>query len=315
MFTFFNIYDKLNNNLKGENTVQTLNTYNFSERTLKKLSQLQLSNRILNTEANLYIYKTKDKWIKGIELIKIFYNNEPEFMKNKIFVLEQLMKKKEKLQMPELILPTALVSVDNKMVGYSMPWIMENVNLVLLLQNENVNLTAKMQYLKQIHTLLHDLKQKQKNEEHPLYLGDIHEANFLLNILTQKINVVDIDSVYLNGALAPTSKYLSYNPNLEPYITKYPIDARNNNPIPNHNTTVLSFIYMFLNTLSLDKSYRWSYEEFYTYLDFLYQEKVDQELLTMISSIYSNQNKLHFDAEYLDSLDCERNYVLNKRKK
>ena len=39
MFTFFNIYDKLNNNLKGENTVQTLNTYNFSERTLKKLSQ------------------------------------------------------------------------------------------------------------------------------------------------------------------------------------------------------------------------------------------------------------------------------------
>ena len=294
--------------------MEKLKVMNFSERNFKKLPELLLSNKILNTEAKLYIYSKKDKWKEEKELIKVFYNTEPEVMANKIFVLGQLLQRRNLLTMSSLVVPTSLVSVDGNIIGYAMPWIMENNNMVLLLQNPNVPLKEKLNYLKEIYTILETLKRKQAGEDNPIYLGDIHESNFILNVNTQKIQAVDIDSAYIEGALAPISKFLSSNENFLPYLSTYPIDYRTGNPIPSENTTIASFVFILLNSLSMDKSFRWSYEDFYRYLDFLYQSGMSQNLLQDISNIYSNVSELHFCKEYLEEIDPERNYILQKRR-
>ena len=293
--------------------MEKLKIINFSERALKKFPELQLSNKIVNTEAKLYVYKEKTKWQKEDKLLKIFYNSEPENMANKVFVLGQLMQLKKRIQFEELVFPEALVSVNQIVVGYVMPWIRENINMSLLLQNKNVSLQDKIGYLKQIYLILKDLKVKQKKENNPFYLGDIHESNFIFNIDSQKIQAIDLDSGYFLGALAPTSKFLTFNENLWNYSIKYPIDIRNDRHIPNDNTTILSFIYIFLNTISESKSYKWNYEQFYTYLEFLYRENVDPEFLDVLSSIYSDEPTINFHEKYLESFDVERNYVLQRK--
>lgn len=285
----------------------------FTERNLKELTELQLPTKIINTEARLYIYKENDRWQQEDKLLKVFYNNEPENMANKVFVLEHLMQLKKRIQFEELVFPEALVSVDQIVVGYVMPWIRENINMALLLQDKNVSLQEKMNYLRQIYLILKDLKAKQKNENMPFYLGDIHESNFIFNVDRQKIQAIDVDSGYFLGALAPVSKFLAFNEKLLNYPSKYPIDIRNDQHIPNDNTTILSFIYMFLNTISEEKSYKWSYEKFYTYLEFLYQESVDPEFLNVLSSIYSDEPTIYFHEKYLESFDVERNYVLQRK--
>lgn len=294
--------------------MKELSVLNFSERELKKLPELQISRKIVNTEAKLYIYVSKNKWVKANDVVKLFYDNRSVSMANKVFVLGQLIQKSQTLSMPELVLPKHLVSVNHVISGYSMPWIQDNINLALLLQNPNVSLKSKMKYLKQIYKILSTLKEKQKMDENPVYLGDIHEANFILNVTTQKVMAVDMDSAYFLGALAPTSKFLTFNDKLWDYPSKYPIDIRNDRHIPNDNTTILSFIYMLLNTLSGEKTYNWSIEQYYCYLDFLYQQNVHSELLDSLVEVYTENPHLSFNETFLDSFDLERKYKFPNKK-
>lgn len=285
----------------------------ISSKSLNKLPLLQLSNKIVNTEGKLYVYKHKDKWTHLTELLKIYYNQIDSYMVNKLYVLSELMANREILEMPELILPSSLVSVNGELSGFSMPFIQDNVNLSLFLNNENVNLEQKIKYLKEIYKIL-DKVLNIKELEGKFFLGDIHESNFILDLDSQKVKAIDLDSSYINGSRIPISKYLSTNFELDKLNNKY--QEKDGEIVPSKNTTILCFIYMLINTLSNNsRSYRWDIEGYYAYLSYLNNLNISKDLLNVLENVYVNNNSNEFDIELLDTIDTSKDYSLRRMKR
>lgn len=283
----------------------------FSEHELKKLPLLPLSNQIVNTEAKLYIYKNKDHWQVNHSLLKIFYDNREVYIEKKVDVIQKLIQYRDDLQSIPLVLPTGTAAVKDQIAGYIMPYIENNVNLSLYLNNPNVSLYVKLQYLKQVYQILENIE-KVKSLENNFYLGDIHEGNFILDIADQKIKAVDMDSSYiLKSAISP-SKPLTFNQNLWNYPNKYPLDIDTDYHIPNHNTTILSFIYMLLNTLSNDKSYNWTIDKYYEYLNQLEKKGISHELLDSLYKVYDESPRLEFNKSLLSHIDTQKDYSFKR---
>lgn len=283
----------------------------LSHRELSRIPLLQISKNIVNTEAKLYLYDHKDKWNHIKEVLKIYYNTEEEFLVNKVFVISWILANKKYLDMKELVLPTSLVSVDNRISGFSMPYIEDNVNLVFFLNNPNVSLEQKIKYLKKIYQVLEKILNIKELQD-KFFLGDIHEANFLLDLNTQSIKVIDIDSSYVTTSRIPTSKYISFNKNIMDNDRKYPKDQFGE-IIPSKNTTILSFIYMLMNALSgVNDSYKWSIHEYYTYLSKLADLKLPKELLDSLASVYDYSDVIPFDISMLDNIDIRKDYSLKR---
>ena len=87
--------------------------------------------------------------------------------------------------MDELVMPSALVSVDKELRGYMMPYIESSINMKVFLNNPNVSLKDKLRYLKEILEILNKIEHIHELEGN-FYLGDIHEANFIFDANDQK---------------------------------------------------------------------------------------------------------------------------------
>ena len=277
----------------------------FTKKEINNLMVLPLSNKISSTEANLYLYN--DLKLKRTEVFKIFYRRDDTYIKDKTFIIKELINNKELLSIEELVLPDYLVQVDGKIVGYSMPYIKDNFNLTMVLNSKDVRLSKKIQYLKSIYQLLEFFINLSKNNNF-LYLSDIHESNFIYDLNKSLLKVIDLDSAYINNSRVFPNKYLACNPNISGLENKYPIDKNTSFPIPSSNTTIASFIFMFLNTLSNDMTWKYSILEFYDYIYYLDSIGVDSKILDDIESVYSYGDIVSFDINNLYDLDLKKDY-------
>ena len=117
---------------------------NISRRNLDKMNRLPLSNKVFNTEGELFIYDHKNNWRNSRELLKIYFLYEDEqYLADKMNVVNQLLANKEAIDMEELVLPEALVTVSGQIRGFSMPYIENAVNLQVMLDNPKVRLKRK----------------------------------------------------------------------------------------------------------------------------------------------------------------------------
>ncbi len=281
-----------------------MNIIELRKRDLLKLDTLKIHNKVLNTEGKLYIYSYKNKWIRKNEVLKIYFMNN--LIDKKIDVVKNLLLNKKHINVQELVLPTSLVSIDSNLSGFSMPYISNNINLVLLLKNNNVMLSKKIEFLKSIYKIIEKLD-KIKKLDNNFFLGDIHESNFIFDTKKQIIRAVDIDSSYINNSYISPAKYLTVNKKII-NMNKYPF--KDNNPIPNTNTSILCFIYMLLNVLSNDNSYYWSIDEYYNYLNYLRDKNCSYELLDNLSKIYIDGIDNEFNINLLDTIDVKKSYKL-----
>ena len=60
---------------------------NISQRKLASYPELQISKKVVNTEAMLYLHAYKNKWMGAQELLKIFYDNSPVKMNDKLYII------------------------------------------------------------------------------------------------------------------------------------------------------------------------------------------------------------------------------------
>lgn len=282
----------------------------LSRRQLKKLQPLNLSRKIPNTEARLYIHDTKKNFIWNRELLKVFYNQDLSNIANKIATISQIILLFEKIDAQELVLPTKLVSIDDKLSGYGMPYIEDNVNLSLILNNPKIKLEIKLAFLKEILQILLKLENSYELKG-KFHLGDIHEANFVLDINEQKVKVVDLDSAYIRGGREPIAKFITANKNLQFASNKYIVTATGDNIVPNENTVSLSFIYLLLNVLSGDNSYKWTIEEYYIYISHLKQLGISKDLLEVLSNVYTCGSSLIY-PEMLKGIKPNKDYTLKR---
>lgn len=263
------------------------NHYQFEKIKKKKLL---LDKSIRHVESELYLTSEPLKYHNQYTklLLKKFYITEGEYFSNKLFTINRLIDLKDKIDIKPLILPTKMVVLEGKMVGYLMPYI-EGVNLLTLLQSYNVDTETKIAFLEEIGIIIEKVHYFSKFQEE-FSLGDIHEANFIVDCHNQ-IHVTDLDSCKLKNNLPSASKYLSTNPNLEIVKEKYPINEQGIH-IPNYNSDIYCYICMILNTIAKTDVSKLPLDDYYTYLQYLSNLGFGKELIHCFATIYIHQNNI-----------------------
>jgi len=283
----------------------------YTEREFKKLKKMELHPSISHSECELFIIEDKEYWKKHHTLVKHFKQNNGEYFSNKLYTIHALVDNIDKLGIDELVLPSSLFAIDGEIQGYTMPYIEKNLNLGVLLNSQTVRLSKKIKALKEIGYLL-EKTMKLEGLEGSFYLGDIHEGNFIYDIDKGIYRAVDLDCCKIGNNNPSSSQYLSLNRKLEDFPNKYPVfnmDQFISFYINNENTTVLSYIYMILNTISKVKVHDLSLEEYYSYLQYLKDNGVSSELIDMFALVYT-QSKNKIDIEALDGIPVKNDKIL-----
>ena len=273
--------------------------FDLTKYRLDHLVEYKLSRNVVATEAKIYYLPRKTKWENEMKALKFFYNDMND---TKIDNIEFLADHREELaNVDSLVIPDEIVSYYGVDRGITMPFI-EHVNLADLLKFKKMNPQDKLKFLKSVGETLDDLSSIKKYvpSMQNFALGDLHEANILVEAKTGKVKIVDLDSVYTGRGIAP-AKYLSNNSNLDNISNKY-VKNEAGVIIPNEQTDLYCYHMMILNYLYGGNVARLSQEEFYYYLEYLKHIGVSEEFLDSCLRLYMNQENIN-PKEYLDSLE------------
>lgn len=273
-----------------------METLNLTKNQFEHLNPINLNSLVTNTESVLFANYTYGGCYLNPEIIKKFRCPEGKIFNSKMTIIKQLIEKSVLLP-PELVLPKRLFMIDNNLYGYTMDYIYNNQNLSEILAS-NIPLSQKLFYLKQVLNIIKKLEFITCFDT-PVYLGDIHEGNFIYDLNKNMIRSVDVDSIVFNQAYSSASRYLSFNQCTGFFKYKYP-RGEFDNPVSNHNSSYLCFIYMLLNTISEYKIYTLTLDKFYQYLEHLKIIGISTEVIEALATVFSN-NENYFHKEYLNA--------------
>lgn len=282
---------------------------NITKNGLKKLKKVSLGYGILNTEADLFIMKTKDKWNIEYKMLKTLFCTEGANFSNKLFTINELIDNRSVINIDELVLPEKLLIVDGQVNGFIMPYI-ENTNFEEILNDINISNLQKIEYFKQISHILHKMDNLRNNSDiTDFYLNDLHASNFILNKKTGKINVVDLDSCKINGNKPFAAKYLTPFSPISSMKAKYRVNEEINflgYIIPDKNTDLYCYIMTLMNFLFKGRISSLGRDNYYLYLEYLRSINYPYELLDKLSKIYE-----YVDNEEIgDELDLLTNDMI-----
>lgn len=282
---------------------------NITKNGLKKLKKVSLGYGILNTEADLFIMKTKDKWNIEYKMLKTLFCTEVANFSNKLFTINELIDNRSVININELVLPEKLLIVDGQVNGFIMPYI-ENTNFEEILNDINISNLQKIEYFKQISHILHKMDNLRNNSDiTDFYLNDLHASNFILNKKTGKINVVDLDSCKINGNKPFAAKYLTPFSPISSMKAKYRVNEEINflgYIIPDKNTDLYCYIMTLMNFLFKGRISSLGRDKYYLYLEYLRSINYPYEPLDKLSKIYE-----YVDNEEIgDELDLLTNDMI-----
>lgn len=286
-----------------------MKTLNITRNELKKLKKFSLESGLFNTEAELFIMKIKDKWNINYKMLKNLYCNEGASFSNKLFTINELIDNKDIINIEELILPEQLLIVDDEVRGFTMPYI-DNINFESLLNDTSISNLQKIDYFKQISSILKKMDNLRKNSIiTDFYLNDLHASNFILNKQTGKINVVDLDSCKINGNKPFAAKYLTPVSPIADMNSKYKVNEEldfSGYIIPDKNTDLYCYIVTLMNFLFKDKISNLGKDRYYLYLEYLRSIGYPYILLDKLSKIYEYVD----NEEICDELDYLTNDMI-----
>lgn len=260
-----------------------MNTISVKTKDIKKLKRYPLDNNITSTESSIYLYKN-DFIEPSILLKKIFINSKPN-MTRKIETIKKLEEYKEEYSLDELVVPHTKVKNKGEVIGFLIDEVDSIENLGLLLHNNNVLLKEKLKYLYKIK----DILAKTISLDGDLFLGDLHEYNFLIDT-NDELKVVDLDGAAVTSEEAIPSSYLARDKKLK-YINKYRFD-KYGIPYPDTNSDIFCYYMMFLETIANHDISRLSMDEYYDYLNYLEDAGYNPNLLNVFYDLYSEGDNI-----------------------
>lgn len=272
-----------------------------SKKRFRELNQVVLSKNITNTEAKIldFNYRNEDKILKAL-----YYLEGPIFA-NKLYTIEMLDNNKSYLPTSFLI-PDNLVTVNSEIIGFTLPKF-NGANLSDILKNKNIDLREQIYYLKKIGETLHQLQSiRTYTPLKNIYINDLHESNFLVDLNNRELKVIDLDSCKIAHNKVFPSKYLGENSILK-YSNKY---LRNNDEEfgyikPDSNSDLYCYIIVILNYLMKDRISNYNINEFYEYLNYLEHIGINKELINIFSKIVNNCDNEN-PMDYLDTITDEQ---------
>ena len=295
----------------------------MSEKKFNDLKELKLSREIVNTEGVIYEinYRGDPKILK-----KLHHLSGPIFA-NKLYTLEMLDTNKEYLP-NNFCVPDYLCTVNSEIVGFTTPKL-EGTNLATILKSKEIDYKGQIYYLKKIGELLNQLHNIRKYTPlKEIYIGDLHEANFIVDNKNRELKVIDLDSCKIGSNKPFNAKYLTPKSILNG-IDKYKIYDKDNQfnlenmsvldmiksenlvvspygyMIADSNTDLYCYSIMILNYLYGSNVGNMSINQFYKYLNYLEYIGVNKELIECFSKLLANC-KNESPVNYLDSLDSNQ---------
>jgi len=277
-----------------------MNIISLSKGQFENLKPANIPKEIINTEANMLEFNYKNKKY----LIKCLFNLLGPSFANKLYTIEMLSANKEYLP-SEFVLPCDLISVRNEIKGFTIPEL-DMENLQIILKNPSIDAEEKIFYLKSVGEILNNMKTIRKySPVHEFYINDLHEGNFMVNPKNKDIKVIDLDSAKIAGNQTFASKYLSpFSLAAQSESSKYVLTTGNNKIgyiRANEQTDLYCYNIMILNYLYGSNLNNMSIDEFYKYLTYLNDLKIDKELINIFENLLNNKPNQN-PSNYLDTL-------------
>lgn len=242
--------------------------------------------------------------------IKLFRRTSGDYFSNKLFTIHSLADDQSLKSIKELVLPEKIITIDKKIVGFTMPHV-KGVTLEEYLDSD-VSIDLKINALKKVGNILEKMKELRiKNQMPDFFINDLHEKNFIVNLDSKEVSVVDLDSCSIDGNLKFGSKYLSYLTPLDGFkkYKKVETFTCGADYIPSMDTDLYCYIIMVLNFLSNIDFHKLSVEEANKYFEYLSNIGLNKELLDNISKIYSEDKNVNI----ADSLDYIKEVIGKSR--
>lgn len=277
---------------------------NLSKKKFSELKPFELPNSVFNTEAKMYeLEKGRKPYI-----LKKLYNDQGPTFANKLYTLEMLNTNRDYIP-DSFVLPENLVSVNQKVVGFTTP-LMPGTNLQEILDDSHMDIKEKVYYLKRIGEILENIKNvRQYTPLKDFFINDLHESNFIVNRQKKQLYVVDTDSCKIADNLTFCSRYLSPFALCSKTVSKkYSVidtSTVGGYIMPDENSDLYCYSIILLNFLYDNNVNGMELDEFYTYLTYLSDIKVDKELIDIFANLLTakhNQNPYYL----LDTLTYEQ---------
>ena len=283
----------------------------LKESELKRLKEYPLDNNILNTESIIYYYKRDYKTDETL-LLKKLYDTRDKKVERKIRTVETL-QTSPLMDYKELVIPEDVISIQGIKSGFTIKEITNNTNLQLILNNNDIPTSKKIELLKKIGDLLNRINASSQE----FYFGDLQPSNILVDD-ESNIYVVDLDSSAVNRKKPLETKYI-INDKKTHDVRKYKVNKAKR-AYPSKDIDIYCFNTMVLHTIACEPIHRTTIPEFYDYLNYLDDKGISRDILDVFSNHYSNKpNESVYP--YLDELpkqigpECYKVYTLLKSKK
>ena len=293
--------------------------YNISKKHFNSLKPYKLECGVYNTEARMYEIEIKKKYETELKLLKKLYTTYGQVFSNKLYTINSLIDNKDKIDLEELVVPDKLCSVNNEIVGFLLPLINNN-NLSVILRDPKIDFNSKLDYLKQIGSLLEKMKYlREYSELDDFYISDLHEGNIIVEKGTNKIKVVDLDSCKICHNTPQMAVYLNRNSYIATLPNKYRIMDNSNNLMPDENTDLYCYNIIILNTLYGKRTISMEISDYFDYIEYLEEIGYPEPLVESFRALYSMKDNVN-PYRYLDYIPADygragyKIFELNRKK-
>ena len=276
-----------------------LKIIHLSNEDIRNLNRLIIDVNILNTESNLFLYQYRNKQY----VLKEMFPEEKNKFDNKMRTLLSVDSNTDIIP-AFFIKPKFLVSSDYSIKYWSSDFI-NGFNLNSVLNDNRLSLEIKKKYLKRVGLILKQMDYIRKNTYlNDFYIGDLNENNFIVD-RNDKILVCDVDSIKIDGNKSSVSKYLSpFSLLNKSGVQKYKIDnteGRIGDFVIDKNTDLYCYVIIVLNFLYGGNINNISIDDFYRFLSYLDDIKVDNYLIEIFNRIILEEDNVN-PCYYIDSL-------------
>lgn len=261
--------------------------------------------KLLNYQGKIYLLKKLNIDIN---------NGDIKELNNKMYTIKLLDTYRQYIP-DSFLLPEFLVAIDKNINTFAMNYI-NGINLSEILNDPLLDCEDKKYYLKRVGQILEQMKSiREKTPLTDFYLGDLHEDNFIISREQRKIYVGDLDSSKIMDNDIPNAKYLTPSPLLNYVPDKYPTSLETvafTNYQINENTDIYCYVIIPLNYLYNGHINNLEIKEYYRFINYLDDIKVNQELLNCFDKILSRESNIN-PVNYIDSLTSKQICLARKK--
>ena len=248
----------------------------------KKIKETDLRNLIgCGAEGRVFLLENGDA-------CKIFYDGTQ--IENKIKKLKFI----KDLEMYNIANPKEIVTMDKKIVGYTMDYILYDDKLNRYLESDHP-LDYKIEYLKQLEDLMKEL------HFNNITMVDTMYHNFLIS--NENLYGIDVDNYYVNGLKNNVAPFAVYDLYIDNVSTKI------NSDLDKFYNLIFMLHHLFENSFELETIYK-NYDYLKKFVNSLIITKNLKELFLEILS--DSVNKPYLEDEIDELLEYDDTYIKRK---